>query len=176
MRALKVHGTFDDCQKLVKTAFTDAELRKTFRLSSANSINIARLLPQSFYYMYASLAARDRAKLDNKIDDPAVIVSVPSGNFGNLTSGLIAREMGAPITGFVAATNTNHTIPDWIATGEYHARASVETYANAMDVGAPSNYERIAAMYPLEQHLPREEYRRNPAMLKRVRLLGEVQP
>ena len=151
VRALKVRGTFDDCQKLVKTAFTDAELRKNFRLSSANSINIARLLPQSFYYMYASLASRDRVKLDSKIDSPALIMSVPSGNFGNLTSGLIAREMGAPITGFIAATNTNHTVPDWIATGEYRARPSVETYANAMDVGAPSNYERIAAMYSLEQ-------------------------
>ena len=101
--------------------------------------------------MYASLASRDRVKLDSKIDSPALIMSVPSGNFGNLTSGLIAREMGAPITGFIAATNTNHTVPDWIATGEYRARPSVETYANAMDVGAPSNYERIAAMYSLEQ-------------------------
>jgi len=96
VRALKVRGTFDDCQKLVKTAFTDAELRKNFRLSSANSINIARLLPQSFYYMYASLASRDRVKLDSKIDSPALIMSVPSGNFGNLTSGLIAREIVSP--------------------------------------------------------------------------------
>jgi threonine synthase len=151
VRALKIHGTFDDCQKLVKTAFTDADLRNTFRLSSANSINIARLLPQSFYYMYSALAVRDRCAMDNKIENPSVIMVVPSGNFGNLTSGLIAREMGAPIKGFVAATNTNRTIPDWIATGEYKARPSVETYANAMDVGAPSNYERIAAMYSLDQ-------------------------
>ena len=150
VRALKVKGTFDDCQKLVKTAFTDAELRKEFRLSSANSINISRLLPQSFYYMYSSLVVRNRAPLDNKMDNPAIICVVPSGNFGNLTSGLIAKEMGAPIAGFVAATNTNKTIPDWIATGEYNARPSVETYANAMDVGAPSNYERIKAMYSLE--------------------------
>jgi threonine synthase len=151
VRALKVKGTFDDCQKLVKTAFTDKDLRKKFRLSSANSINIARLLPQSFYYMYSALAVRDRCALDNKIEDPSVIMVVPSGNFGNLTSGLIAREMGAPIKGFVAATNTNRTVPDWIATGKYEARASVETYANAMDVGAPSNYERIAVMYSLDQ-------------------------
>ncbi len=127
VRALKIKGAFDDCQKLVKTAFTDKDLRAKFRLSSANSINISRLLPQGFYYI------------------------VPSGNFGNLTSGLIAREMGAPITGFVAATNSNRTIPDWIATGDYKARPSVETYANAMDVGAPSNYERIAYMYSLEE-------------------------
>ncbi len=151
VRALKVKGTFDDCQKLVKTAFTDNELRSKLRLSSANSINISRLLPQSFYYMYSSLAVRARSWGDNKIENPAIICVVPSGNFGNLTSGLIAREMGAPITGFVAATNSNRTIPDWIATGDYNARPSVETYANAMDVGAPSNYERIQAMYSLEQ-------------------------
>ena len=145
VRALKVKGTFDDCQKLVKTAFTDKDLRAKFRLSSANSINISRLLPQGFYYMYASLFAQ--------AENPGkeIVVTVPSGNFGNLTSGLIAREMGAPISGFVAATNSNRTIPDWIATGEYKARPSVETYANAMDVGAPSNYERIAYMYSLEE-------------------------
>jgi len=151
VRALKVKGTFDDCQKLVKTAFTDNELRGKLRLSSANSINIARLLPQSFYYMYAALTVRNRAKIDNKITDPSIIMVVPSGNFGNLTSGMIAKEMGAPIAGFTAATNTNRTIPDWIATGDYNARPSVETFANAMDVGAPSNYERINALYTLDQ-------------------------
>lgn len=151
VRALKVNGTFDDCQRLVKTAFTDADLRKRFRLSSANSINISRLLPQSFYYMYSSLVVRNRIPHDSKIENPAIIVTVPSGNFGNLTSGLIAREMGAPIAGFVAATNANHTVPDWISTGRYEARASVETLSNAMDVGAPSNYERIAYMYSLDQ-------------------------
>ena len=151
VRALKVKGTFDDCQKLVKTAFTDNELRGKLRLSSANSINISRLLPQSFYYMYASIVAKNRAAMDNKIHEPAIIMIVPSGNFGNLTSGLIAKEMGAPIAGFVAATNTNRTIPDWIATGDYNARPSIETFANAMDVGAPSNYERIKAMYTLDQ-------------------------
>lgn len=151
VRALKVKGTFDDCQKLVKTAFTDKDLREKFRLSSANSINISRLLPQSFYYMYASLVVRNRSPLDTKIDDASIITIVPSGNFGNLTSGLIAREMGAPIKGFVAATNENRTIPDWIATGEYKARPSVETFANAMDVGAPSNYERMKSMYSLEE-------------------------
>ena len=151
VRALRVAGTFDDCQKLVKTAFTDTGLRKKFRLSSANSINISRLLPQSFYYMYSSLVVKNRIPYDSKIDDPAIIVIVPSGNFGNLTSGLIAREMGAPITGFVAATNSNHTVPDWIASGEYEARPSVPTLSNAMDVGAPSNYERIKAMYSLDE-------------------------
>ncbi len=151
VRALKVKGTFDDCQALVKKAFTDKDLRAKFRLSSANSINISRLLPQSFYYMYSSLVVKNRIPHDSKIDDPSIIVVVPSGNFGNLTSGLIAREMGAPIAGFVAATNSNHTVPDWIATGDYNARPSVSTLSNAMDVGAPSNYERIKAMYSLEQ-------------------------
>ncbi|MDD7416497.1 MAG: threonine synthase [Treponemataceae bacterium] len=151
VRALRVAGTFDDCQKLVKTAFTDTELRKKFRLSSANSINISRLLPQSFYYTYASLHVHHRCPRDSKIDNPSIIVTVPSGNFGNLTSGLIARKMGAPITGFIAATNTNRTIPDWLSTSKYEPRPSVQTYANAMDVGAPSNYERMIAMHTYEE-------------------------
>lgn len=151
VRALKVKGTFDDCQKLVKTAFTDADLRAKFRLSSANSINISRLLPQAFYYMYSSLVVRNRIPHDSKIENPSIIAVVPSGNFGNLTSGLIAREMGAPVRGFTAATNANHTVPDWIATGDYKARPSVATLSNAMDVGAPSNYERIVSMYNLDQ-------------------------
>lgn len=151
VRALKVKGTFDDCQALVKKAFTDKDLRAKFRLSSANSINISRLLPQAFYYMYSSIVVKNRIPRDSQIKDPAIIAVCPSGNFGNLTSGLIAKEMGAPITGFVAATNANHTVPDWIATGEYNARPSVATLSNAMDVGAPSNYERIKALYTLEQ-------------------------
>lgn len=151
VRALKVEGTFDDCQRLVKTAFMDDKLRSKFNLTSANSINIARLLPQSFYYMYASLVVKNRAPLISKIEKPSIIVTVPSGNFGNLVSGLIAKRMGACITGFVAATNANNTIPSWIATGEYKPMKSVETYANAMDVGAPSNYERLVDMYSLEE-------------------------
>jgi threonine synthase len=151
VRALSVTGTFDDCQKLVKTAFTDEKLRGKLRLSSANSINISRLLPQSFYYIYGSLVVRERGPYDSKIDDPQLIVTVPSGNFGNLTSGLMARKMGAPIRGFIAATNSNRTIPDWLESGEYKARPSVATLSNAMDVGAPSNYERMQAMYSVEE-------------------------
>ena len=151
VRALRVNGTFDDCQKLVKTAFTDKDLRQKFRLSSANSINIARLLPQSFYYTYASLHVHHRSPRDSKIDNPSIIVTVPSGNFGNLTSGLISRKMGSPITGFIAATNTNRTIPDWITTSNYEPRPSVLTLANAMDVGAPSNYERMIAMHSFSE-------------------------
>lgn len=150
VRSLRVSGTFDDCQKLVKTAFTDTELRNKFRLSSANSINIARLLPQSFYYIYGSLLVRDRCHFDSKIDHAKLIVTVPSGNFGNLTSGLMAREMGAPIEGFIAATNVNRTVPDWLNDGEYRPRPSVETLSNAMDVGAPSNFERMNSLYTLE--------------------------
>ncbi len=147
VRALRVKGNFDDCQKLVKTAFTDKNLRKKLRLSSANSINIARLLPQSFYYMHSSIAVKKRIPFDSGLSNASIIVVVPSGNFGNLTSGLIAREMGAPIDGFVAATNSNHTFPDWLATGRYTPRTSIPTLSNAMDVGSPSNYERIKAMY-----------------------------
>jgi len=151
VRALCVTGTFDDCQKLVKTAFTDSSLRDSLRLSSANSINISRLLPQSFYYIYGSLLVKDRCPYDSKIDDPCLIVTVPSGNFGNLTSGLMARQMGAPIRGFIAATNANTTVPDWLASGDYRPRPSVATLSNAMDVGTPSNYERISAMYSVDE-------------------------
>ncbi len=147
VRALSVEGTFDDCQRLVKKAFTDESIRKKLRLSSANSINISRLLPQSFYYMYSSLLVKSRSWHNNKIEDPAIIVTVPSGNFGNLTSGLIAQKMGAPIDGFIAATNANKTIPDWLYSGSYEPRPSVTTLANAMDVGAPSNFERMMSMY-----------------------------
>lgn len=150
VQAFAVDGSFDDCQRLVKTAFTDKEVRAKLRLSSANSINIARLLPQSFYYTYSSLVVKNRSELDNKIENPAIIAIVPSGNFGNLTSGLIAQKTGAPIHGFVAATNANRTIPDWISSGHYRPRTSISTLSNAMDVGAPSNYERIAALYTLD--------------------------
>lgn len=146
VRSFRVDGTFDDCQALVKKAFTDVELRSKLRLSSANSINISRLLPQSFYYMYSSLVAKSRFG-----KNAPIIMSVPSGNFGNLMSGFIARKMGAPIRGFVIATNANRTVPDWISTGKYTPRKSVPTLANAMDVGNPSNFERMSDMYSLEE-------------------------
>ena len=151
VRALAVSGTFDDCQKMVKTAFTDEALRGKLRLSSANSINISRLLPQSFYYLYGSLLIYQRCRYDSKIEGASLIVTVPSGNFGNLTSGLMAQKMGAPIRGFIAATNSNRTIPDWLTSGNYKARPSVATLSNAMDVGAPSNYERISSMFSVEE-------------------------
>jgi len=136
--ALAVDGVFDDCQRLVKGAFEDAELVARLGLTSANSINIARLLAQALYYFEAA------AQADG---DKALLMSVPSGNFGNLYAGLMAQAMGAPVAAFVAATNANRVVPDYLDTGEYRPRPSVATLSNAMDVGAPSNWERIFARF-----------------------------
>lgn len=151
IRALSVNGSFDDCQRLVKEAFTDSDLRGRFKLSSANSINISRLLPQAFYYMRSSLLVKNRMNYDPRHSEDLIIVTVPSGNFGNLTSGCIAKKMGAPIDGFIAATNTNCTIPLWLESGKYQPKESVATLSNAMDVGSPSNQERLASIYSLEE-------------------------
>ncbi len=136
--ALAVDGAFDDCQRLVKGAFEDAELVSRLGLTSANSINIARLLAQTLYYFEAAAQVESDAPL---------VVSVPSGNFGNLTAGLWAQRMGAPISTFVAATNANRVVPDYLDTGVYRPKASVATLSNAMDVGSPSNWERIFALF-----------------------------
>ncbi len=136
--ALAVDGAFDDCQRLVKGAFEDAELVVRLGLTSANSINIARLLAQTLYYFEAAAQVESDAPL---------VVSVPSGNFGNLTAGLWAQRMGAPIQAFVAATNANRVVPDYLDTGVYRPKASVATLSNAMDVGSPSNWERIFALF-----------------------------
>lgn len=132
--ALAVKGTFDDCQRMVKEAFIDRELRRRVKLTSANSISLGRLLPQTFYYAYA---AAQRAQ------GQRVVFSVPSGNFGNLAAGVFAWRLGAPIERFVAATTINDTVPRYLATGELEPRPSVPTLANAMDVGNPSNLERL---------------------------------
>src|SRR5690606_38020933 len=137
--ALEVHGTFDDCQRLVKQAFLDPELRDAFFLTSANSINIARLIPQTFYYFYAYAQRRDRHK--------PVVIAVPSGNFGNLTGGLIAKRMGLPVKQFVAATNVNDVVPEYLKTGTLVPRPSKHTLSNAMDVGNPSNFARLMDLY-----------------------------
>ena len=137
--ALEVGGTFDDCQRLVKTAFLDNELNRKMFLTSANSINIARLLPQAVYYFYAF------AQLKDKIED--VVFAVPSGNFGNLTAGLIAYKMGLPVKRFIAATNINDVVPEYLQTGKYNPRTSVQTLANAMDVGDPSNFVRVQEIF-----------------------------
>lgn len=137
--ALEVDGTFDDCQSLVKQAFSDRELCKKMRLTSANSINIARLIPQSFYYFFAY------AQL-GKCTDP-IVVSVPCGNFGNLTAGLLSKKMGLPIDRFIAATNINDSVPRYLRTGNFDPHISRKTLSNAMDVGNPSNFARILDLY-----------------------------
>ncbi|MEX2573068.1 MAG: threonine synthase [Balneolaceae bacterium] len=140
--ALEVDGTFDDCQRLVKQAFSDRELGRRIRMSSANSINIARLLPQSFYYMHALGRLQ---KQFGKAVNP--VFSVPSGNFGNLTAGLIAMRMGMPVSRFLAATNSNDVVPRFLETGTFTPRLSETTISNAMDVGNPSNFERILHLF-----------------------------
>jgi threonine synthase len=139
--ALSVEGSFDDCQAMVKAAFADADLSERHGLTSANSINVARLLPQMLYYVEALAALRRQG-----IADPPVI-AVPSGNFGNLSAGLLIRAMGLPVGSFVAATNANDTVPEYLDTGAYRPRPSVPTLSNAMDVGAPNNWERIEHLF-----------------------------
>lgn len=139
--ALAVSGAFDDCQTLVKAAFADQDLAARHGLTSANSINVARLLPQLLYYTEAVAALRRRGETD-----PPVI-AVPSGNFGNLTAGLLARALGLPVTAFIAATNANTTVPDYLDSGVYRPRPSLATLSNAMDVGAPNNWERIEHLF-----------------------------
>lgn len=140
IKAIEVLGVFDDCQRLVKQAMMDKELTEKMQLSSANSINIARLIPQSFYYAYASLLLKQKG-----LKSP--VFSVPSGNYGNLTGGLLAARMGMPHAGFIAATNSNNVIPEYLAGGEYKPRPSVATVSNAMDVGDPSNFSRILHLF-----------------------------
>lgn len=138
IHAIEVKGTFDDCQRLVKHAFLDPKLNEIYRLTSANSINIARLIPQTVYYFEAF---RKLASKEN------VVFVVPSGNFGNLTAGLIARKMGLPVEHFVAATNINDVVPEYLKKGEYTPRASQATISNAMDVGNPSNFPRMIELF-----------------------------
>ena len=139
--ALEIDGTFDDCQALVKAAFVDNELNNHMQLTSANSINVARFLPQSFYYFNAY------AQLDKVGKADELVVCVPSGNFGNITAGLFAYKMGLPIKHFIAANNRNDVVFEYLKTGKYNPRPSVETYANAMDVGNPSNFARVLDLF-----------------------------
>lgn len=139
--ALEVNGTFDDCQKLVKQAFLDKELNEKVNLSSANSINIARLIPQTFYYFNAFARIRERG------DNRPVIFSVPSGNFGNLTAGLFAARMGLPVYRFIASTNINDEVPQYLQSGKFIPRPSLHTLSNAMDVGNPSNFARMLDLF-----------------------------
>jgi threonine synthase len=137
--AVEIDGTFDDCQALVKQSFLDAELKQEFFLTSANSINISRLIPQSFYYFYAYAQVKNSGK--------PVVFSVPSGNFGNLTGGLLAKRLGLPVYQFIAATNLNDIVPQYLKTKSYNPKASLQTISNAMDVGNPSNFARLMDLY-----------------------------
>ncbi len=139
--ALEVQGTFDDCQRFVKQAFLDGDLRERFQLSSANSINIARLIPQMFYYL------RAYSQLHHSVLSKPLVFSVPSGNFGNLTAGLFAKKMGLPVSTFIAATNRNDVVPKYLESGEFEPKPSVQTLSNAMDVGNPSNFARMLELY-----------------------------
>ncbi|MCB0397033.1 MAG: threonine synthase [Flavobacteriales bacterium] len=139
IHALEVDGVFDDCQRMVKEAFNDPFMRKSFRMTSANSINVARFIPQSIYYFHGV------GQLPPS-DDPTY-VCVPSGNYGNLCAGLLARRMGLKIDKFIAATNANDVVPEYLETSVYTPRPSVKTISNAMDVGAPSNFERILELF-----------------------------
>ncbi len=136
--ACEILGSFDDCQAIVKTAFLDDDLSSKYNLSSANSINIARLIPQSFYYFEAM------KQLDSSQQN---VFCIPSGNFGNLTAGLLAKKMGLNISKFIAATNANKVVPEYLSTGTYNPQPSIATLSNAMDVGAPSNFVRIQELY-----------------------------
>ena len=138
---LRVRGNFDDCQRLVKAMFNDADLRSRKRITSANSINLLRWIPQSFYYFYAYCLWSE------KTGGEAPDIVVPSGNYGNITAGMLASKMGMPVKRFVAAANANDVVPEFLITGDYKPRASVRTVANAMDVGAPSNFERMMWLY-----------------------------
>ena len=142
VRGYAISGSFDDCQRLVKEAFADKDLRQRVPLTSANSINVGRLLPQMVYYFQAIAELKRRAG-----DVPRPIVCTPSGNFGNLTAGLMARRAGAPIARFIAATNVNDVVPQFLMSGKFEPRSSLHTIANAMDVGNPSNFERMQWLY-----------------------------
>lgn len=139
IQAFEVDGTFDDCQAIVKQAFGDADLNRHLALSSANSINIFRLIPQGFYYVRAYGQVRHHGK--------PVVFSTPSGNFGNLSAGAMVQQMGLPVSHFVAATNLNRIVPTYIKSGSYLPMPSVATISNAMDVGSPSNFVRLAHLY-----------------------------
>jgi len=139
VRALEVRGSFDDCQKMVKEAFTDRDLSRKMNLTSANSINTGRLIPQAFYYVWAWTRARDEGR--------PLFFCVPSGNFGNLTAGILAWKWGMDVNGFIAATNANDVVPQYLATGVFTPRPSVLTLSNAMDVGNPSNFERLLHIF-----------------------------
>ncbi|MDT0540925.1 threonine synthase [Croceitalea sp. P059] len=137
--ALEVDGTFDDCQRMVKRAFLDNEITKHKKLTSANSINVARWLPQLLYFLFAFKQVKAKGR--------DIVFSIPSGNFGNVCAGMVAQKLGMPVKHFIAATNVNDTVPQFMKTGEYQPKPSTATISNAMDVGDPSNFIRIRELY-----------------------------
>ena len=145
--AIEVDGVFDDCQALVKSAFMDEELNARMRLTSANSINVARFLPQSFYYFYAYAQLKKQQIVNSKCLNGKLVCCVPSGNFGNICSALFGKRRGRPIDRFIAANNANNIFYKYLQTGQYSPMPSVQTIANAMDVGDPSNFARILDLY-----------------------------
>ncbi len=149
VQAFEVNGSFDDCQKMVKNAFQNRDLNSKLSLTSANSINLGRLIPQSFYYMFAYTTFRDQLYRDKR----QLLFCVPSGNFGNLTAGLLAREWGMPVDRFIAATNANNIVPNYLNSGNFMPRPSIATYSNAMDVGDPSNFARMRHLYSTPEQL-----------------------
>lgn len=151
IRALEVDGVFDDCQQMVKKAFLDPDLNRSMTLTSANSINIARWIPQCLYYFYAW------SRLPRS--DKKVVFAVPSGNFGNLAAGILAERMGLPISCFVAATNINKVVPDYLNGAPFAAKPSLQTISNSMDVGNPSNFYRLLALFGNEESLLRDKVR-----------------
>jgi threonine synthase len=172
--ALEVDGTFDDCQKMVKTAFLDQQLLEHMQLTSANSINVARWLPQLFYFLFAYKQAKSKGK--------EIVFSVPSGNFGNICAGIVAQKLGMPVKHFVAATNINDTVPEFMKTGNYNPKPSSATISNAMDVGDPSNFIRIRHLFQndlalLRRHLSSysfDDTRTREALLKIYKETGYI--
>lgn len=155
--ALEVDGSFDDCQRMVKEAFMDADLQKTFQLTSANSINIARLIPQMFYHAWARAQSPSSARGEGWGGEGGITMAVPSGNFGNLTAGLMVKRMGMPVDRFIAATNMNDVVPEYLETGLFSPRASIATISNAMDVGNPSNFVRMQWLFQNNVEAMRKE-------------------
>ncbi len=147
VHAIEVSGTFDDCQQLVKDAFADQALTEKHKLMSANSINVGRVIPQSFYYFWTSL------QIKAAYPQKPIVYSIPSGNLGNLTGGLIARKMGAPIDRFIVGNNANDPFVDYLSTGEYTPRPALATLSNAMDIGRPNNLPRILDLFDYEHHV-----------------------
>ncbi|MBN3520572.1 threonine synthase [Algoriphagus lutimaris] len=171
IKALEVEGVFDDCQKMVKEAFLDPELNEKLLLTSANSINIARWIPQTLYYFYAYSRL---PKTDKKI-----VFSVPSGNFGNIAAGILAQRMGLPIDKFVAATNVNKVVPDYLRGNSFEAMPSIPTLSNSMDVGNPSNFPRLLALYGNSEEILKEQVngyfytdKETVEVMKKVKTLG----